>query len=882
MKKPIPYGKYHLLERINVGGMAEVFLGKASGFEEFDRLVAIKRILPAMMGDSEFITMFLDEARISVQLNHANIVQVYELGKQDDSYYIAMEYVSGKDLRHLLEYYRSQGTAMPVLQAAFITSKICEGLDYAHRKKDLRGKELRIIHRDVSPQNILLTYDGEVKIIDFGIAKAANRAQKTEAGTLKGKFGYMSPEQVRGFPDVDRRADVFAVGVILYEMITGERLFVGGSDFSTLEKVRVAEIPPPRKVNADIPVALEKVVLKALAREVGDRYAWCSDLQEDLMRFAVSAGSVYSGKNLAAFMREVFTADMASEQKRLELYAREEPPDRVHASGVVASLPAPPSDAVAAASRERDPASWQRPMQATLLLGAGPGSTFPEGLPYQPVLPPPGSDAPDEQPSPDRTEIINSGVVAALGLDRTSTRDPPQVGDSVGPTSARVTPRRSTAFEREPQLKAPGADDETSDLAKTMADLPPVGFANGLGPPSRDVGDTVADECATTLPPTDVRLEGIEADFPAKAGSTALMPAPSLTPPRHTQRPTPPSGTQRPVPRNGAEPPARPKDAMTPVDAGPRQKASRLPLILVIAGAALLVVIVAVVVVIHLGAGGTLLVTVSGPEANKAQVVLDGKTIVTPGETIALSAGKHEVTAEADGFERDRQIVEIRRNAKIPLDFQLVPKRSPAVAELGGGPKEPAADPKPPQQNDRPDVVLPDLRIESSPSGAEVEINGQKVGRTPKTIIGIDPTTVGSVSVSLTGYRRNSKPVEWDGQSRVISLAFFLEKSEAPRPIELGSEPKFADPQRLSRPDGQPRIAIGKGKLVTISSPVAKVSVDGKDTGRWTPIPPAQPLEITSGQHTIVYTASDGRRATRRVTVVANETVKIVGVNDFK
>jgi eukaryotic-like serine/threonine-protein kinase len=237
MRKPTTFGKYLLLERVNVGGMAEVFIAKAFGVEGFERILAIKKILPTMAEDEEFITMFIDEARISVQLNHANVVHIHELGKHDEAFFIAMEYVPGRDLRTMLERYRRRKEIMPTAQAVYVGSKICEGLDYAHRKKDARGQELHIIHRDVSPQNILCSYEGEVKIIDFGIAKAANRSQKTQAGILKGKFGYMSPEQVRGLP-IDRRSDIFALGVILYEMLTGEKLFVGESDFSTLEKVR--------------------------------------------------------------------------------------------------------------------------------------------------------------------------------------------------------------------------------------------------------------------------------------------------------------------------------------------------------------------------------------------------------------------------------------------------------------------------------------------------------------------------------------------------------------------------------------------------------------------------------------------------------------------
>src|SRR3954453_577842 len=341
MKKPIPFGKYLLLERINVGGMAEVFIGKAFGVEGFEKILAIKKILPTMAEDEEFITMFIDEARISVQLNHANVVHIHELGKHDEAFFIAMEYVSGRDLRTILERYRRRKEIMPTAQAVYVGSKICEGLDYAHRKKDARGQEMHIIHRDVSPQNILCSYEGEVKIIDFGIAKAANRSQKTQAGILKGKFGYMSPEQVRGLP-IDRRSDIFAVGVILYEMLTGEKLFVGESDFSTLEKVRNAEVPTPRQFNPNIPAGLEKVLMKSLAREAEDRYQWASDLQEDLMRFLLAGDAIYSAKHLATFMKEAFAEDMLREAEKMERFAAIEKPDQMESSNVGATpTPAP-------------------------------------------------------------------------------------------------------------------------------------------------------------------------------------------------------------------------------------------------------------------------------------------------------------------------------------------------------------------------------------------------------------------------------------------------------------------------------------------------------------------------------------------------------------
>jgi serine/threonine protein kinase len=310
LNKPTPFGKYYLLERINVGGMAEVFKAKVVGVEGFERIVALKRILPHIAEDEEFITMFIDEAKIAVQLQHANIAQIFDLGKVDDAYFIALEYVQGRDLRGIFDdLHRHGGQTMPLPQVCYVIMQVCEGLDYAHNKRDAQGRALNLVHRDVSPQNVLIGYEGEVKLIDFGIAKAAGKASKTQAGILKGKFGYMSPEQVRGLP-IDRRSDIFALGIILYEMLTGQRLFIGESDFSTLEKVRNVEIVPPSSFNSQVPEPLEHIVLKALAKDVEDRYQNALDLHDDLQAFLYSVGQFSSRKDLSVWMKRTFSAGL--------------------------------------------------------------------------------------------------------------------------------------------------------------------------------------------------------------------------------------------------------------------------------------------------------------------------------------------------------------------------------------------------------------------------------------------------------------------------------------------------------------------------------------------------------------------------------------------
>ena len=317
MRLPTPFGKYLLLERISVGGMAEVFKAKAFGVEGFEKIIAIKKILPSMAEDADFIQMFIDEAKICGQLNHANICQIFELGRIDDSHFIAMEYIWGKDLLQIQNRFRRIRKNMTVQMAAFLASKMCEGLDYAHRKKDATGKPLNIIHRHVSPQNVIVSYEGDVKVIDFGIAKPGSRSVKTQAGVLKGKFGYMSPEQVAG-KNLDQRADIFAIGTILYELLTNERLFLGESDFATLEKVRNVAVPPPSQVNKEIPAALDAVIMKALAKDGDKRYQWASEMHDDLQDFLAQTEPVYNAKALSTWMRAQFIVEMRKEAAVLD------------------------------------------------------------------------------------------------------------------------------------------------------------------------------------------------------------------------------------------------------------------------------------------------------------------------------------------------------------------------------------------------------------------------------------------------------------------------------------------------------------------------------------------------------------------------------------
>ncbi len=298
------FGKYQLVERLGRGGMAEVWKAKISGPAGFQRTLVIKRILPHLVEDEHFKQMFVAEARLSARLNHANIVQVFELGDVDGEFYLAMEYVRGRDLVNVVRAQLLKGLPPPGM-GAFVVREVCRALAYAHALTDERGQALRLIHRDVSPSNVMISFDGAVKLLDFGIAKAMAEVNenRTVTGTLKGKFGYMSPEQVEG-KEVDHRSDLFAAGIVLHEILTGKRLFKGGSDIQTIAMVRDAKVDPPSLTNPAVPPELDAICLKALAREPHHRWIGCDEM-------AVALDEVvhqlkWGPERLAAMQRELF------------------------------------------------------------------------------------------------------------------------------------------------------------------------------------------------------------------------------------------------------------------------------------------------------------------------------------------------------------------------------------------------------------------------------------------------------------------------------------------------------------------------------------------------------------------------------------------------
>src|SRR5438067_591321 len=322
------YGKYLLLDRIAVGGMAEIFLARQMGVEGFEKTVVLKRIRPHLGDKKSFVRMFLNEAKLAAQLNHPNIIQIHDLGKVIDagaasgvrsaetSYFIAMEYLFGRDMRRVLPKCEQLGIAFPIVYACKIASQVLEGLYYAHQKTDLQGRPLGIVHRDVTPENIFVSFDGGVKVLDFGIAKAANQVEMTRAGEIKGKLSYMSPEQCMGKP-LDSRSDIFSLGVVLYEWVTGFKLFTGESDVAVLKSITDGKIYKPSYFKSDVPEAIELILMRALEKEPEKRYQSAWEMQYDLDKFLANNEFTPSNQHLATFMKQLFADEMEAEKARL-------------------------------------------------------------------------------------------------------------------------------------------------------------------------------------------------------------------------------------------------------------------------------------------------------------------------------------------------------------------------------------------------------------------------------------------------------------------------------------------------------------------------------------------------------------------------------------
>ena len=394
----IPFGRYELLKRIAAGGMGEVFLARPAGMQGFEKLLVVKVLLPHLVEDPELVTMFFDEARIAARLDHPNIARIYELGEVDGNYYIAMEYIHGDDVVRLWKAARARKKPVPLPLVARIAADAAAGLDYAHNATDANHQPLGLVHRDVSPQNLLVTFDGGVKLIDFGVAKAADSSSRIAAGILEGKYAYMSPEQAAGKP-VDRRSDVFSLGVVLFEMATSLRLFRRDTEVSTLGAVEACEVPRPSIVNSEIDPALEGIIMKALAMDLDERYQDAASLRLALEDWAVETRACASAVHLAAFMQDLYSERLAAERADGKPFSDfERTPSRVFGRGPSSKASAgarSSATTVTAAGRRAASAKRKAPLivgvaAAAVALVAGLAAGFwPKGSQLTSAMPPP-------------------------------------------------------------------------------------------------------------------------------------------------------------------------------------------------------------------------------------------------------------------------------------------------------------------------------------------------------------------------------------------------------------------------------------------------------------------------------------------------------------
>ncbi len=396
--KPILFGKYLLIEQLGRGGMAEVWKAKRVGPAGFVGLLVITRIHPIFARVPHFVEMFCHEAGLSARLNHANIVQVFELGDVDGEYYLAMEYVRGHNLASVVLAHK--GLA-PLGFAVHVVREMCRGLDYAHGLTDENGDPLRIIHRDVSPANVMLGFDGAVRLVDFGIAKALALADDntTQGGALKGKFSYMSPEQADG-KEVDHRADIFAVGVVLYEALTGTRLFRRATELQTIAAVREAKVDPPSKLNPEVPPELDRICLKALARDPDVRYQSSEAMGADLNPLVHQLH--WGSQRLAGLLKDLFPAEENS--PALEVMSQDGPDTPATQSTrtrwgrwVMAGCAVGLAGGIALVALRRHEGGESKPNPAAGLTASASGPTAPLAVSQPPVVvnpPPPGANVP--------------------------------------------------------------------------------------------------------------------------------------------------------------------------------------------------------------------------------------------------------------------------------------------------------------------------------------------------------------------------------------------------------------------------------------------------------------------------------------------------------
>ncbi|GMU01839.1 hypothetical protein KH5H1_59590 [Corallococcus caeni] len=489
-------GKYEILTRLSMGGMAELFLAFTSGPGGFRKFVAVKQILPDIKKDDQFVKMFLDEARITAAFSHANIGQVFDLGEEDGELYLAMEFLPGQNLEQVVKMAERRKYALPLGFCARVIRDTCLGLHYAHHFMDPSGRPVAVVHRDVSPKNVMLTYDGVVKVIDFGIAKARGKLGRTQVGTVKGTSGYMSPEQVRN-KDLDGRSDQFSTGVMFHELLAGQRLFNAPGEAAVMMQIVDGEIPAPRSLNPAVPEALEAVVLKALSRDAAQRFGTCREMARAIE--ATLGAELFDEDQLTAVMGELFEEKRQKTRTLLELASRAEDARVSEAAGALQAEEGTDQAASAATAQVKSPHAEapQPDVAASFKPTPVRRAAAESATPAPRATPRSTAEAPEARASRVNTPAVTPRAQRPAGSDAAPI---PRVirppADAVRPSRARPTARPEPAEAR----SAPPADslmDPPSDLQTQRFRTRP---ARGTARPSRQAEEEVAEAPPSATP----------------------------------------------------------------------------------------------------------------------------------------------------------------------------------------------------------------------------------------------------------------------------------------------------------------------------------------------------------------------------------------------
>ena len=672
-------GKYEVIRQIAVGGMAELYLARTVGMEGFEKLVCVKRILPQYANNPSFVNMFLNEARLAATLHHPNIAQVYDIGQEQGEYFFAMEYVHGEDLGRLVATAQESGVPISLDCALTLVSGLCAGLHYAHEKASPEGKPLGVVHRDVSPTNVLVSYDGAVKLVDFGIARAGGEPVQSAVGGLKGKISYMSPEQCRGKTAVDRRSDVFSVGTILYELTTGRRPFVDETEYAVLQQIVNRDADPPSTVMPGYPPALEAIVMRALARDVNRRFSTALELQNQLEDYAHDNRLRVSPLVLARLMSTLFPARLEEwdharaqgaffvEQHVVRTLIESGKTPEASPRYVPTPLP-PPGDELAAGFDE----------SAAVPAGRGSSPGVPDHQLATQIGPPPvaPSRASTPLPGPAAPGRISTPMQAATAVSQPRLPTPPPVPGQ--------TPLPGVRYAM-PVPNMPGAVPIVAPMT-----APPIASAGTLVSSALQAGSAAA---SSTMPPSPMATPPpggapyMPADFgpgdhgaaagyagygaPAGAisGGHAAYPAPAA--------PAAPAGAPaQPRVRSGSD--ARPTLMIR------TGKRSRLPVVLVaMAGA---VGAFALVMVLATG-GSTEPAQSAQPAGGSAEGAAPAQEPVRSDETAGPSAPANPAPAQAAGGSPEPAAAPTRTTDSAPTGGT---PRAAAPAPASGAPREPA------------------------------------------------------------------------------------------------------------------------------------------------------------------------------------------------